>query len=759
MLGGRSFAAAGDELLETILEVTLGADLKGDVMVVLRGPGGLLYLDATDFEKLHLHEPDVAALERDGHRYFAPAALEGCRVTIDESRQRAVIAAPAAALETTRLSAADRQRPGVTPAGSGAFFNYQVSAQQIQDTNSGGVSGELGLFAAAGVLTNTVVARYDGATREFLRLDTTFTHDFPDRLETSSLGDAISDPGTWGNAVRFAGVRWSRNFGLRPDLLTTPLLSAGGMATVPSTADVFVNNQLVASSQVPAGPFVVDRLPTVSGTGDVSVVVRDALGREQIVSQTFYASTVLLARDLSQYSVNIGSVREVYALRSNHYGATLGEVSYRRGITDRLTLEGHGEYLAGDAHAAGVAAGLAVGHLGILDVTLAGGGDARGSGWLSGVGVEHRGQNTSFVASSSWASADFAQVGGPLDTASRMRRRSLAQVGAGLGSFGSLSLAYVRETYRSSPTQQTLSLTHGISFGGAGTVNLTVSHARSAGSAATAAQRSTSVYLTYVLAFGGRSTVSTTAAGGSGPGAPDGDLRTTLAESPPVGPGSGYRLSASTTGNYDADWRQQLSGADVELEVARNQGIDGRSAYVTGALTWLDGHVDPTRTVTGSFAMVDVAGLADVPVYVDNQLTTHTDGSGKALLYNLRPYEANRVSISPTELPLDTAIASTSTLIVPPFRSGVVARFPIERIRSATFRLLTDEGRPVPVGAGVVLKDTSFPVVLDGFVYVTGYDRGMPGKATWPGGHCAFDLELPPQDEPLPDMGTILCHR
>jgi outer membrane usher protein len=68
-----------------------------------------------------------------------------------------------------------------------------------------------------------------------------------------------------------------------------------GTATVPSTVDVFVNNQFVTSGQLPPGPFVIDRLPTVSGTGDVSVVVRDALGREQVVTQTFYSSTTLLA--------------------------------------------------------------------------------------------------------------------------------------------------------------------------------------------------------------------------------------------------------------------------------------------------------------------------------------------------------------------------------------------------------------------------------------------------------------------------------
>jgi outer membrane usher protein len=264
--------------------------------------------------------------------------------------------------------------------------------------------------------------------------------------------------------------------------------------------------------------------------------------------------------------------------------------------------------------------------------------------------------------------------------------------------------------------------------------------------------------LIFVLPLDFRRAATLSTVGGSGPGAPANEVIASLTQSPPVGPGSGYRFSASTAGNYDADWRQQFNSADLEVEAARNQGLDGRSAYLSGAMTFLDGQLNTTRSVNGSFAMVDVAGLADVPVYVENQLTTHTDVSGRALLYNLRPYEANRISITPEDLPLDTTIGASSTIMAPPYRSGVIARFPVERVRSGTFRLVTDDGKPVPVGAVVTLQGTQFPVVLDGMVYVTGYDHGMSAEASWSGGHCTFRLEPPPPDEPLPDMGTVQCH-
>jgi len=747
--GARAATAKG--LHEAVLEVTLYRHSPGQMMIVLRGAAGQLYLDEADFARLRLRLPRTKPYLHDGRRYFAPAAIRGSSIAIDEALQRAVITVPPRALQTTRVSASARAGVAITPASPGAFLNYQLYSQQVNGQTNGGIFGELGVFAGSGVLTNSVAGRASAAQTNMVRLDTTYTRDFPATLETLNLGDAISDSGSWGDAVRYAGVRWSRNFALRPDLLTTPLLTTGGTATVPSTVDVFVNNQLVSSNQLPAGPFVIDRLPTVSGTGNVNVVVRDALGREQVLTQSFYSSASLLAPGLTQYSVNLGSIREDYALASEHYGAMLAEGSYRRGLTDTFTLEGHGEYLARGARAAGVDAAYGVGDIGLLTVNLARGGDGAGSGWLSGIGFEHHGSRASFLVNQSWYGAGFAQVGQPTDPALRLRERSIAQAGMAFGAFGSSSLAYVRQAYRGSPPQQTLSLTHTLSFGRSGSLNLTLTRLLGA-------QPSTSAYLIYILPFGARRAATATAVGGSGSGAPANEAIAAVTQSPPVGPGSGYRLSVSTAGNYDADWRRQYAAADLELEAARNAGIDGRSAYLSGSMTLLDGQVNAARSVDGSFAVVDLSGLAHVPIYVENQLTTRTDSSGRAILYNLRPYEDNLISVDPSDLPLDTTIDAASLRIAPPYRSGVVVRFPIERVRGATLHLLTDDGKPVPVGAVVELNGESFPVVLHGMVYVTGYDHGAAGVAIWKGGLCRLRVPLPPPSaDPLPDLGSVRC--
>ena len=227
--------------------------------------------------------------------------------------------------------------------------------------------------------------------------------------------------------------------------------------------------------------------------------------------------------------------------------------------------------------------------------------------------------------------------------------------------------------------------------------------------------------------------------------------------SPPIGAGYGYRLGASSTGNYTADGRWQGAAGDLEVQALRNQGVSGQTAQWSGAATLLDGQLRAARSVNDSFAVVDVAELPNVPVYINNQLVSRTDASGRAMLHDLLPYQVNRISIDPLDLPLDTQIDMRMIEVAPTFRSGVVVRFPVERIRAGVFKLVMPDGTAVPAGAVVKFNGELFPVALDGAVYVTGFDHALSATAAWAGHECSFRVAPPPANDPLPDMGTVVC--
>jgi outer membrane usher protein len=732
------------------LEVFVNAQPTGQLLVALREAPRVLWLEADDFHSLRLRLPEVAPRNYEGRQYYPLSAVPGLAVEIDDARQRAVLQVPAAAFETSAHLSEPNRTVALTQASPGAFFDYQLSVQHLAGQDTAGALTKLGLFGPAGVLVDSTAVRVAAGASQAVRLDTTYTHDFPERLETLTLGDAISSPASWGNAVRFGGLQWGSNFGIRPDLITAPLLSVSGSAVVPSTVDVLINSQRVSSQPVPPGPFVIDNVPPLSGAGQVSVVVRDALGRTQLITQSFYSGTSLLASGLSQYSVDLGPIRENYALRSDQYGSLVSAATYRRGLNDELTIEAHGEFEAHDAHAAGLNAAVRTGTFGIATVTVAEGGATGGSGWLEGVSFEHHASIVSLTASLLMASDGFRSVGDDQLLSERFRQRTLLQAGFNLQRAGSLSLAYVRQTFPSQPTQGTLSVSHFASLGWLGALGLTIS--RSTGTNA-----ETSAFLSLTCPLNGRDTVGVTAQGGQGPGAPRNELLAMLSHSPPVGPGVGYQFSASTAGDYYANWRRQFGAGDLEIQAARSQGVTSEVVQADGTLAWLAGELHASRTVPGSFAVVDVGGLPDIPVFVENQLVARTDENGRALLPNLLPYAVNRISIDPVTLPLDTTIAAPSLTVAPAYSSGVIVRFPVERVRGGTFRLITEDDKPVPAGATVRFNGGTFPVVLDGMVYVTGFDHGTEGFAQWPGGECHFRLEPPPRDDPLPDMGRILC--
>ncbi|WP_431260641.1 hypothetical protein ACQ86G_11325 [Roseateles chitinivorans] len=62
-------------------------------------------------------------------------------------------------------------------------------------------------------------------------------------------------------------------------------------------------------------------------------MVRDLLGREQIVVQPYYISPSLLKPGLSAYSVEAGWLRLNYGIDSNRYGRAVLAGTWRNGLT------------------------------------------------------------------------------------------------------------------------------------------------------------------------------------------------------------------------------------------------------------------------------------------------------------------------------------------------------------------------------------------------------------------------------------------
>ena len=75
------------------------------------------------------------------------------------------------------------------------------------------------------------------------------------------------------------------------------------------------------------------------------MVVRDILGREQVITQPFFTSSRLLKQGLQSYSYELGFVRRNFGIDSNNYGRLMAVGTHRLGFTEKFTGEVHGELL------------------------------------------------------------------------------------------------------------------------------------------------------------------------------------------------------------------------------------------------------------------------------------------------------------------------------------------------------------------------------------------------------------------------------
>ena len=115
---------------------------------------------------------------------------------------------------------------------------------------------------------------------------------------------------------------------------------------MPSTVDLYIDNVLQMRREAPPGPFAFEQTPVATGSGQLQLSVRDALGRQQVITQNYYISPALLRSGLNEWSVELGSQRSNYGLSNGDYGPTFAGFSYRNGYSDTVTTEWHGTVAA-----------------------------------------------------------------------------------------------------------------------------------------------------------------------------------------------------------------------------------------------------------------------------------------------------------------------------------------------------------------------------------------------------------------------------
>lgn len=609
----------------------------------------------------------------------------------------------------------------------GAVINYSAYATSARGYtaasklySTGTASLDTRLFSPYGVFQNTAIAGNSLTKQGILRLETSLSFAHQGSMTLGTLGDSISGGTNWSRPVRFGGGQISRQFSLRPDLVTAPLPSVSGSAAVPSTVDVFVDNIRVASQNVGAGPFRLNNLPVPSESGTARVVVRDVTGKETVSVLPFFTSAKLLAVDNFDYSVDAGLPRHDFAVQSFDYSRKfMGMATGRYGVKDWLTVEGHAEATARH-RLAGLGVVVGADRLGIFTAALAAsnyqqknGALVNGSWQLSvngifvGISTQRSFGHYEDVASAtaragpSRASTNLVDSGFFLPSRSAKVAKSTDRLTLGFpipGVNATAALSFVNLERAGEARSHLVGLTYSQTI--AKKYNFFIN-----GYGDLAARRDAGVTAGLSFVFDNGIVASSSASGSR-------DAREIGAELlRPLGPEAfdyGWRAfdaegsspRRGVAGAYKTPWLRAEAGL-------RQEGVTiGGHAELEGAIVATPAGVFASRRINDSFAIVDV-GVPGVEVLHENRPVGRTGWLGKVVVPDLHSFQRSKIAISPETVP-GTAVASiTETDVIPGFRgSTTVQARTIEAKDTALIEIRDAKGAHFPAGTRVKHVET-----------------------------------------------------
>lgn len=769
---------AAPEVTPLPYAVVVNGKPSGDALL-LQLPDGRLLARSADLDRWRLKHAGDAEFVLNGEAYQLLARSPGFSAHLDPQNQRAELDFAPQAFELSQVRVTpSRITRAQRPQGLGGFLNYDLLASEQQLNQSGSNSSlngqlEAVLFNRWGVLSSqwiglnlngdqpgsrTASSVFD--EQRILRLESSFVRDDPDALTTLTLGDAIGASGLFGRPVRFGGVRWARNFSTQPGFITLPQPALSGETALPSALDVYVNGVRQQSLTVPSGPFQIDALPVINGQGEVQVVVRDLLGREQIISQSYFTGTRQLKAGLHDFSYEFGAQRQRFGVASEDYGALIAIGTHSYGFSEHLTGELRGEFAGNGLQGIGAGGILALAPVGVFSGGLALSHSGVGNGVLGLLGFERqlrRGLNLG--ARVQLTSPDYRQAG-QLEGFAPPERIFSSNLGYGIAGFGRFGLSYTNIKNRS-PEQLTSVLAGSFTTRYKRvSINLTALDRFEP-------SQDYSVSLNFNLPLGNRQSAS---AGyryqqNENRGV-TGQTYARVQRNLPEGAGWGYRASVSELhGGNQADGVNAEAGVKLNaeygsygLELARFDQLNAYRASLSGGLGLMSGYVFASRKLN-SFAIVET-GAEDLKLLLRNQLVTRTNADGVAVLPYLQPYQSNNILIDPTDLPLSVLIPSAGLDAVPYYKSGLLLKMPARKTLGAVLAMVQANGRPVPTGASIKLSgsDVEFPVGYRGRAYVNDLKVGEnQGVVSWASKTCAVRFSLSAQAGFQPDIGPVIC--
>ncbi len=762
--------------IQLFLNISVNSNISKDLISIRQDQDRKLYIRSRDLKTLRLkideHIPD--------NQWVCINDLNGIQFKYLENEQSLNLKVPSNMLTGYSVDLSGQQITSprllkMKPLNA-AILNYSLYQTMTNDENvfSGTAEGIfnslIGNFSSGVLYNGSNETSY--SHEKWVRLETKWQYVDPEKIRIYTLGDFIPNSPDWGSSVRLAGFQWSSAYSQRGDIVTSALPQFSGSAALPSTLDLYVNQQKIYSGLVPSGPFDIKQLPFISGN-EVTLVTTDATGKQSITKKPYYFSSKILAKGINEFSVDVGVPRYNYGLYSNDYDdATFASSAIRYGYSNSLTLSGGAEASTDGLSNLGTGFAKNVLGIGMINADIAASQYKDENGYSALLGLEGRiSKNISFNTSYRKVLDNYFD----LARVSQVRYLKDNQINAESQNYLNYS-ALADEIFRAG-INYNFYAGYGVYLGYNQikysdnsykllSTNLSGSLDKNWGFYASA-YKDYENHKDYGVYFALRYTPSSKVNAITSVSSDSGSLRYRqeifgLSE-PQIG-------SFGWGGYVERDEDANENNASVYASYrARAAYLTGRynrlgdndqvAVSATGSLVAAAGRIFAANEIGNGYAVVTNAGPQSQIINGGVNLG-ETDKSGRFLIPSLMPYQVNHIYLDPSYLPLNWNVKSTDQKTVVGYRQGTLVDFGAHQVISGLVKLVDQNNSPLMPGYTVRINGQQNGIVgYDGEVFIPNLLKQNKLEVDLlDHGSCQVDFTYNSNQYSTKKLGPYVCH-
>ncbi len=683
--------------------------------------------------------------------------IDGVKSEINKSLLTARIYVPAEYFQKQKIVKNKRRLQPVKSKGllfGYDFLYYGSSATSSQDRLQGMFNFDY--FYENKLFTTTFIGSYSQNNKYIKRLDTKFQIDDIKNIRRIELGDVIYQGSYSMYPVRIGGIKLGTDFSLRPDIITYPLPSFAGKTSLPSSIDIFIQNSKVLSESLKPGPFEIKDIPVVSYSGEMQVVITDALGRQKIVTIPFATDRKLLRKNLSEYSIIFGILRKNYFINSFEYSKPVFSGRYRKGITNSLTTGFESFIQSQDAGNISIFSDILIGKFGLFSpaVGFSYNKKENSTGYFLGMEYKKSFKHINFSMSGKNFSNNFFQIG---DIYGKLKSSYKALLGINLGSFGSLSLSYIKRDYIDRENLSVSNISYKKNIVKSASFYLSFNKYKSENI------KDNTIRVQINIPLGQEHT------GKISYYIKENEKRTSLNISKNNYTGLSYNIDISKVDSYsqiNTRIEYPFNWFDLSTQFSYSTGNYNNDLFyrigVAGSIVRIGEKTLLERRVRDAFALIKIEPPAkNVDIIANNRKVARTDSKGYAIIPYLSPYIENEIQIDPSSLDIKTHIKNNVYRFIPYRKHGYFLEFKAEKINSVRLKIIPPKGVYLPAGARFYVDGKKVGLLgYKGKAFIEKISEGEHiVEIRYGYGKCSFKINITPEmmKKISPKIGVFKC--